>query len=172
MWRPAGRAPVGGRRPGGRRYADPAMSDLRRFDPGAFGAFRVLDRSFDPGTRTAVLDYALYDGPSFTETIVFETPPGGEVDEDMVARALPHLHIAAGTSYYKTAAPPLVRVESARLTAAEAEFHRHLYDDGLREFAVRNGLPVPRPVAVEAPPAPDRRPPRRRDRPGGVVVPI
>jgi hypothetical protein len=148
------------------------MNDPNRFDPGAFGVFRVLDRSFDERSRTVVLRYALDDGPSFTETVTFETPPAGEMDAPLFQRALLHLHIAAGTSYYKTAAPPVVRVESA-LSAAEAEFHRRLYDDGLREFAVENGMPVPRPVSIDAPskaaapvaPAPGGRP-------AGLVVPI
>jgi len=41
-------------------------------------------------------------------------------------------------------------VEDATLSVSELEFHHHLYDDGLREFAVTNGLAVPRPVAVTA----------------------
>lgn len=126
------------------------MHDQPRFDPEAFRTFRVLDRSFDPQTRTAALSYALDEGPSFTETVTFETPPDGEPDLAIVERALVHLHIAAGTSYYKTAAPPVVRVESTTLGPAEVEFHRSLYDDGLREFAVQNGLPVPRQVTVES----------------------
>lgn len=126
------------------------MNDPLRFDPGAFGAFRVLDRSFDPRTRTATLGYALDNGPSFTETVSFETAPDVEPDPVRIDRALVHLHVAAGTSYYKTAAPPVVRVESAGLGPVETEFHRRLYDDGLREFAVANGLPVPRPVTIES----------------------
>ncbi|HEV3280857.1 MAG TPA: hypothetical protein VG032_04545 [Acidimicrobiales bacterium] len=148
------------------------MNDPNRFDPGAFGVFRVLDRSFDERSRTAVLDYALDDGPSFTETVTFETPPTGEMDMAAIRRALLHLHVAAGTSYYKAAAPPVVRVESG-LSAAEVEFHRHLYDDGLREFAVENGLPVPRPVSIDAPSKPVARvAPAVAERPGGLVVPI
>lgn len=153
------------------------MNDPLRFDPGAFGAFRVLDRSFDPRTRTATLGYALDNGPSFTETVSFETAPDVEPDPVRIERALVHLHIAAGTSYYKTAAPPVVRVESAGLGPVETEFHRRLYDDGLREFAVANGLRVPRPVTVEAAaarPAVERSFPTRpiHRGPPDLVVPI
>ena len=56
--------------------------------------------------------------------------------------------MAAGTSYYKTAAPDQVIVEGESLSAGEIDLYHHLYDDGLREFAVTNGLAVPRPVAV------------------------
>ena len=155
------------------------MNDPRRFDPASVGSFRVADRSFDPGSRTATLTYALGDAHRFTETVTFETPPGSSVRPDRAGldRALLHLHIAAGTSYYKAAAPPVVVVEGLGLTPDEAEFHRRLYDDGLREFAVSNGLAVPRPVTVTsatpgaaAPPGPPR--PVRTDRPGGLVVPI
>ena len=36
-----------------------------------------------------------------------------------------------------------VVVEGESLSAGELDLHHHLYDDGLREFAVTNGLPVP-----------------------------
>ncbi len=92
-----------------------------------------------------------------------------------------HLHIAAGTSYYKAAAPAVVIVDGGGLTAEEADFHRHLYDDGLREFAVVNGLPVPRPVTIVSDPVTlastpvgraGRREGRFGNRPNGLVVPI
>ncbi len=73
----------------------------------------------------------------------------------------------------------MVIVEGAPLTTAELEFHRHLYDDGLREFAVANHLPVPRRVTIGSEPALDPvdppPPPIARSRgapPGGLVVPI
>jgi hypothetical protein len=128
------------------------MNDPLRFDPGAHHTFRATGRSFDPESRTVTLGYAFDGGPSFVETITFETPPvaGRTPDLTVVDRALLHLHIAAGTSYYKAAAPPTVVVEDAVLTASETSFHHHLYDDGLREFAVENGLGVPRSVRIES----------------------
>lgn len=154
-----------------------------RFDPAAVTAFHVTDRSFDPETRTATLGYRFEEGPAFVETITFESPPDAVVgadDDPRLDRALLHLHIAAGTSYYKTAAPSAVIVDGGGLTREETDFHRHLYDDGLREFSVVNGLPVPRPVTIVSDPvAPTsavdqvgRRKDRRRGRPGDVLVPI
>ena len=58
--------------------------------------------------------------------------------------------MAAGTSYYKTAAPPEVVIEGESLSPSELDLYHHLYDDGLREFAVSNGLPVPRTVGLLA----------------------
>ena len=136
------------------RYADRPMSAPDQFEPQAHRTFRIGARSFDSVTRTISLAYALDDGPSFVETITFETPldPAGPTPNlgPGFERALHHLHIAAGTSYYKTAAPDLVVVEGGGLTEVESDFHHHLYDDGLREFAVTNGLPVPRPVTIQA----------------------
>jgi len=161
----------------GDHYADRPMSPPARFEPDSFRTFRATTRSYDPGARTVTLRYALDERVEFVETVTFEsaggdrpapTGPGFE-------RALVHLHVAAGTSYYKTAAPPEVTVEDALLTPAELDVHHHLYDEGLREFAVTNGLPVPRPVRVANGPGPGdgttAPPPTGNLRPG-LVVPI
>ncbi len=131
-----------------------AMDDPTTFDPESVATFRVTDSEFDQRTATVRLRYALDDRHRFEETITFEgAPDGGPVDRELLDRVLPHLHVAGGTSYYKLAAPAVVVVE-APLTPVAAEFHRRLYEDGLREFAVRNGLEVPRPVTITAPSAP------------------
>jgi hypothetical protein len=157
------------------RYAVRAMSDPNRLDPGSVDSFRIVDNHYDHSSRTAFLRYGLDNDYSFEETVTFETEPSTDlpVDQAGLHRALGHLHIAAGTSYYKVAAPPRIEVEGAGLTAFESEFHGHLYDDGLREFAVANGLPVPHRVEIRATTAPpvgvDRL---RTQRPGGLLVPI
>jgi hypothetical protein len=131
------------------------MTDPLRFDPGSYDAFRVVGRHYDPVSRTITLRNALDDRVEFVETITFETAPdpnfvpGGPTGIGF-ERALLHLHVAAGTSYYKTAAPGRVVVEGESLSAPELDVYRRLYDEGLREFAVTNGLPVPRPVTVTA----------------------
>jgi hypothetical protein len=149
------------------------MSDLIRFDAGSVGAFRVVDRSFDAGSRTVSLGYAFDSGQTFTETITFETPTAGEVDGEGpgLQRALLHLHIAAGTSYYKAAAPTEI-VLADDLSPAELAFHQRLYDEGLREFAVTNRLPVPLPQVLRPHAFVEPRRPPRFTRPGGIVVPI
>lgn len=161
------------------------MNTTARFVPESFRTFRATDRTYDPGTGTITLRYALDDRVEFTETITFEgaaPAPGGDAGRPVAtagpsgpgfARALLHLHVAAGTSYYKTAAPPEVVVEGASLTEQELAFHHHLYDDGLREFAVANGLPVPRPVTVAADGSGDPvAPPPSGILTPGLVVPI
>ncbi len=165
------------------------MNDPDRFDPASVEIFRVVDRWFDQGSRTLSLRYALDDDHEFVETITFETSTAAgaaadaATDDPGMARAMLHLHIAAGTSYYKTAAPSVVSVEGACLTQAELDFHHHLYDQGLREFAVTNGMPVPRPVVVRSDPTradhtcadhtrAEPIQPARFERTGGILVPI
>jgi len=151
------------------------MSDPSRFEPGSVGAFRVIDRTFDTESRSISLRYAFDDDQSFVETITFETPPPEKIGAVTpgLARALLHLHVAAGTSYYKAAAPPVVMIEGESVAAGELRFHQNLYDQGLREFAVTNGLAVPLRLEIQAlaglgHPAP----PTRFARPGGLLVPI
>jgi hypothetical protein len=155
------------------------MSSPRRFEPDSFQAFRIVGRAYDAAERRITLRYSLDDSVAFTETLTFETETGDlpEPTGPGFDRALLHLHVAAGTSYYKTAAPAEVVVEGELLTADEQAFHHHLYDDGLREFAVTNGLPVPRPVTVVSGVAPEggrsgpTAPPSGNLRPG-LMVPI
>lgn len=155
------------------------MEAQQRFNPASVGTFRISERTFDPITRTARLSYAFDTGEHFEESITFETlparlvPPVGEGFE----RALLHLHIAAGTSYYKAAAPSVVEVDGVALSGDERALHQRLYDDGLREFAVRNGLTVPLDVQIRShpgssPPIPFPAAAPHGGEPGGLVVPI
>ena len=152
------------------------MDAPNRFDPATVGDFRVLGRNFDGATGVVSLRYALGGRLAFTETLTFETPFSRDRDLDApgLHRALLHLQVAAGTSYYKAAAPPEVVIEDESLTEQEQEFHRHLYDDGLREFAVTNGLAVPRPVTIRSGRGPTRHRSEAlaRSGQGGLLVPI
>jgi len=151
------------------------MHAPNRFDPGSVGVFRVKGRAFDRGSGTVSLHYALDDRYPFVETITFETPFAVDpaLDGPGLERALLHLQIAAGTSYYKTAAPPVVVVEGEGLAPDEREFHGRLYDEGLREFAVANGLAVPRAVDIQHADQPAAFPrPSSPARHGGLLVPI
>ena len=137
-----------------------AMRDASRFDPGSIETFRVTDWELDPGTWSLRLRYALC-GPAggtrldFEEQVSFgvaglrPTSPataGSEVPPAF-GRAADLLHLAAGVSYYKAAAPRHVVVERS-VPEDELAVARLLYDDGLREFAVANGLAVPLDVEV------------------------
>jgi len=112
------------------------------FDPRAVRAFRFLDCRFDPATGEAGLDYALDDGPVLTEVLRF---PGAPFALDAaraaaVTRALRLLHLIAGVSYYKAAVPPEIRIEAYNIDADTAVLLETIYENGLGEFAYRNGL--------------------------------
>ena len=153
------------------------MSDQLAFDPQSVDTFRIIDWEYDPVVRLVTLRYAFDDQESFAESIEFVTEPSGPgtgFDADGLARAIDHLHIAAGVSYYKAAAPTTVSIEQTPLTPAEQRFHALLYDDGLREFAVTNGRTVPVDVRLVAP-AVSGAPPAgtlRGDRSPSLLVPI
>ena len=112
------------------------------FDPGAVRAFRFLDCRFDANTGEAGLDYAFDDGPVMTEVLRFPGAPFAldDVRAAAVRRALRLLHLVAGVSYYKAAVPPEIRIEAYDIDAGTAALLTSIYENGLGEFAYRNGL--------------------------------
>jgi hypothetical protein len=127
------------------------------FDPTAHRVFRFLARELDASGRVT-LRYAIDDEVSFVEE--FDLPVAGEIDAAARARVEPLLallHWVAGVSYFKTAAPPAVVLESGEPQPAAAALLEALYSEGLGEFAYANGLPaLPRPrfPRASAPAAP------------------
>ncbi|KFN51883.1 hypothetical protein N790_13545 [Arenimonas malthae CC-JY-1] len=115
---------------------------MTEFDPGAVRAFRFLNCGLDPATGEARLGYAFDDGPEMVEVIRF---PGAPFAFDgaraaAVERALRLLHLIAGVSYYKAAVPPDIRIEAYDIDAETAGLLETIYENGLGEFAYRNGL--------------------------------
>lgn len=109
----------------------PFVIDEYRLD----GAVVELDYHFgDIGARRC----------SFTERIEFPAPL---VESPELHRVLRVLHLLAGTSYYKSIAP--TRIITGPLSSAERDLVSGMYDGGLREFAYRNGLPLPLPVDLD-----------------------
>src|SRR5262245_45020624 len=102
------------------------MTIPSEFDPAAVEAFHYDGWDADDGT--IVLRYRR-DGLAFEER--FDLPDGADPSESGVARAVDVLHLAAGTSYYKAAAPPVVSGVPTWATS----FVEALYLDGLAEFA-------------------------------------
>lgn len=129
-------------------------------------SFAFPSRSFDPATGVASFDYALR-GPDgelrLTETVTFPLPAELPDPARMAAfeRVLELLHLVAGVSYYKVAAPPRVEVPGP-LGAAARALVTAVYRKGLGEYAYRNDLPhvlelepsvpageVPKPATVD-----------------------
>ncbi|WP_089156066.1 hypothetical protein [Micromonospora sp. NBS 11-29] len=113
---------------------------LRRMD-----AFTFPSYSIDFATGEVLFDYALT-GPDgeqrFTEVITLPLPaePVSDATAATLARVLELLHVVAGVSYYKAAAPPRL-VLPAPLGAAAVELVTAVYTKGLAEYAYRNALP-------------------------------
>ena len=66
----------------------------------------------------------------------------------MLERAVRLLHLVAGVSYYKAAAPRRIVVETGPLSGAEKLLCHDVYEKGMRDFAYRNGFSVPRDLEV------------------------
>lgn len=144
------------------------------FDRTAFSSFRFLGHSYDAHTATARLSYALDDELRFEELITL--PPGAPPAEGERAEALDRvlclLHLVAGVSYFKAAAPP--RLEPGReLSPGMAGLLDDLYTLGLGEYAYSNDLD-PRTLAsfaAKASTTPPTLPPLLPPG-GGSLVPI
>ncbi|TDC45467.1 hypothetical protein E1258_30335, partial [Micromonospora sp. KC207] len=113
---------------------------LRRMD-----AFTFPSYSIDLATGEALFDYALT-GPDgeqrFTEVITLPLPaePPSDATVATLGRVLELLHVVAGVSYYKAAAPRRL-VLPAPLGEAAAALVAAVYTKGLAEYAYRNQLP-------------------------------
>ena len=106
-----------------------ATSDL-------IGPFTFERASIDGG-RIA-LGYRIGTDIQLTETVELPFPLP---DSDAVRAAVRILHLLAGVSYYKCVAPTMIVAPS--LLDDERALVTAMYDDGLREFAYRNGFAVP-----------------------------
>ncbi|HEV2607422.1 MAG TPA: UDP-N-acetyl-alpha-D-muramoyl-L-alanyl-L-glutamate epimerase [Xanthomonadaceae bacterium] len=115
---------------------------MTEFNRDAVRVFRFVRCAFDAATGVARLVYAFDDGPELTETI---TVPGAPFALDSsraqaVESALRLLHLIAGISYYKAAVPTEIRIDAYALDADTAALLTEIYENGLGEFAYRNGL--------------------------------
>ena len=113
-----------------------------KFQRDAIQAFRFVRCGLDRTTGVAQLVYAFDDGPELVETITF---PGAPFALDgaraaAVERGLRLLHLIAGISYYKAAVPGEIRIEAYAIDADTAALLTLIYENGLGEFAYRNGL--------------------------------
>ncbi|MGO9962820.1 MAG: endonuclease domain-containing protein [Acidimicrobiales bacterium] len=114
--------------------------------------FRIVDFDFDPARNVARFNYAFDDTHRFEEVVELGGAPLGSRAGPGIERALRLVHLAAGVSYYKAAAPGKLAVETGPLSSGEAALVRDLYDKGLREFAVANSRRVPLEFDLEVTP--------------------
>lgn len=143
------------------------------FDPSRYASFRFTGWGFDEATATATLAYALDDEIAFEERIQL---PAGAAPLDDARRAaldavLDLLHLVAGVSYYKTAAPSRLVVESGPLSERRARLLTDVYVQGLGEYAFTNEIDVAARIRFEADPA-HAPAPARLARTGRSLVPV
>jgi UDP-N-acetyl-alpha-D-muramoyl-L-alanyl-L-glutamate epimerase len=91
----------------------------------------------DPASGLLTCSYSV-DGRRFEERITLS--PAGNWESPAVAAAARLVFLLAGVSYYKTAAPPVIRTGQVALTCRERAFLREFYLHGLGEFGYRNGI--------------------------------
>jgi hypothetical protein len=123
-----------------------AQQRLAAFDPAAFEEFRFVEAQLsDAGV--VELRYALDDTLAFVERV--ELPVSAPLTAEQrasVSGLLSCLHLAAGVSYFKTAAPSAISLGEIRIGPAASRLFEALYSEGLAEFAYRNDLAhLPRP---------------------------
>ena len=123
-----------------------------RFDRDAIACFRFVRARLDAATGLVELVYAFDDGPELVETLSVPGAPFDLAPERAAAveRALHLLHLIAGVSYYKAAAPKEIRIESRAIDRATAALLAEIYENGLGEFAYRNGLALRGRIAFPA----------------------
>jgi hypothetical protein len=104
--------------------------------------FHFHDCRFDAATGIASLDYRFDSGSVFTETVSFPGAPFtlDETRLQAVQAALKTLHLIAGVSYYKAAVPKTLVIDGYGIDADTAELMTRIYENGLGEFAYRNGM--------------------------------
>jgi hypothetical protein len=92
---------------------------------------------FDKANSLANFVYAFDNGRTFTETVTFES--SGIYNNEALERALFLAFVLIGTSYYKTF--PTFEVElSVPIDEWQATFFNRVYQEGLSQFAFKNGL--------------------------------
>ncbi len=108
------------------------------------GTFSFTHRAIEG--RRVRLGYVLTsrEGGSVSFEEHYELPatlvPTAAADHPAVEGALLGLHLAAGTSYWKTSLPQELVVEGATLTADDAQFWNTVYTLGMGEFFYRNQI--------------------------------
>jgi hypothetical protein len=126
------------------------------------GTFTLVDRWMSTASGEAAFAFDL-DGEPFEERVGLP-PATADVAPAALDLLLDVCHAAMGTSYFKLSAPRRLVFERP-VAGHVAALARSLYDDGLREMAYRNGLPVPLETELVWKEAPLSAPPASR--PGG-----
>ena len=119
------------------------------FDFDKVKAFRYVKADFNETNGLISLCYALDDQHQFREEICFPTP-FPEINPEkrkILKRALQYLHIMTGISYYKTACPENLSIETQPLSKNAAAFFAKIYQKGLAQFRFTNDLDLEKEIS-------------------------
>lgn len=108
--------------------------------------FIIADIDINPDKNEVQFNYFIQFDPKHQEKLTerWVLPKNIPLTNKNTAtiKALRAIHLAAGTSYFKTFVPPEIEV-SYSLSEPEADFWNEVYDKGLREFRYINDLRNP-----------------------------
>ncbi|PIR54374.1 hypothetical protein COU75_01150 [Candidatus Peregrinibacteria bacterium CG10_big_fil_rev_8_21_14_0_10_42_8] len=122
---------------------------------------------FDAPSGEVRLRYSLDDEIFFTEIIEI---PRGNRNKDNLDNTLFALHLAAGTSYFKTCCPKNIEIRSGTLNAEQAAFWNSVYENGLGEFFYENSIDFR--DLIHFPALGNTATPKEKQSTGRVLVPI
>lgn len=103
-----------------------------------YSTFIFESYHFDPSVNEIALNYSLDGEVHFTEKLTLPALDIASVPN--LDNALFALHLAGGTSYYKTCCPSTIRVKSGLLNIDQADFWDTVYTKGLGEFFYQNEI--------------------------------
>jgi len=104
-----------------------------------YQSFNFDSYAFFPEEGLIELRYSLDDSLHFTETLQLPTT-NYQLQTINFSAALQMLHLLGGISYYKTCCPKKIAISTEPLTKDQAEFFQAVYENGLGEFAYKNGM--------------------------------
>ena len=119
--------------------------------PSRAARFLYLPFEVDAASNVLRCRYEL-DGRVFEEQITVGQPV--DWGDPAVLEAARLVHLLAGVSYFKAGAPPLLDLGDVPVRPGEAEFLREYFEEGLGEFAYRNGIDLHLEVVGGAPAGP------------------
>ncbi len=110
--------------------------------------FTFEDFEFNSQTGEVFLNYSIEGDKKieFQEKFVFPMPEDfdweklPEEKKELISRISFNLHLACGTSYWKTYCPKQVEIKSGELSSEQARFWEKLYFKGLGQFYFENNL--------------------------------
>ena len=107
-----------------------------------FSQFIFRNYRYDAAASTLSLHYRFTDGPCFEEKLIFDFPHRSlsSADNKVLDRVFRLIFLLSGISYYKAFIPKVLACEAFALDRNLAEFLQKFYEEGLAEFAFRNGI--------------------------------